>query len=176
VRLHYWRLPARLTVFEQYLVHEDDHVIVTFAEQAIVPRDIVVNEHIILEPGAPVIWFTFPGARHDIGRFHLRDDRFTGLYANLITPVQFKSRLEWETTDLFLDVWLGADGSSPILLDEDELESALSEGIIDTATAGDTRSEAQRLVGEWQLHSWPPTVVEEWSLARVRQKLSQISG
>ena len=172
MRLNYRRLPARLTVFEQYLVHEDDAVMVTFAEHTDIPRDLVVDGNTILEPGAPVIWFTFPGAHYDIGRFHLRDDRFTGLYANIITPVQFTSRLEWETTDLFLDIWLAANGAAPVLLDEDELATATSEGVIDTVGAQDSRGEANRLLEAWRLRSWPPRVVYEWDLARARESLS----
>ena len=172
MRLNYRRLPARLTVFEQYLVYEDDAVLVTFAEHTDIPRDVVVDGKTILEPGAPVIWFTFPGEHYDIGRFHLRDDRFTGLYANIITPVQFTSRLEWETTDLFLDVWLAANGAAPVLLDEDELATATSEGVIDMVAAQDIRAEAQRLLDAWQLRLWPSPVVHEWDLARVRERRS----
>ena len=172
MRLNYRRLPARLTVFEQYLIHEDDSVRVTFAEHTDIPRDITVNGNTILEPGAPVVWFTFPGAHYDIGRFHLCDQRFTGLYANLITPVQFTSRLEWETTDLFLDVWLAADGAAPVLLDDDELEAAITEDVMDAATAGDVRNEARRLLEAWRLNSWPPPVVHDWDLERVRRRLA----
>jgi predicted RNA-binding protein associated with RNAse of E/G family len=50
---------------------------------------------------------------------------FTGYYANILTPVRFHSPLDWETTDLFLDVWLDADGSAT-LLDEDELDAGRS--------------------------------------------------
>ena len=101
----------------------------------------------------------------------MRDDRFTGFYANVITPVQFVSRFEWETTDLFLDLWLPADSDTPILLDEDELAAALKAGIVDEATAESARSEAQRLLDEFRLGVWPPAFVHEWSLPRARRQL-----
>ena len=53
-----------------------------------VTRPTVVNGRAVLEPGAPVVWFTFPGRHHDIGRFHTADGTFTGCYANILTPVQ----------------------------------------------------------------------------------------
>ena len=48
----------------------------------------VVAGRTILEPGAPVVWFTFPGRAHDIGRFHAAGGTFTGYYANVLTPVE----------------------------------------------------------------------------------------
>ncbi len=164
MRIHYHRLPDRLTVFEQLLVHEDAHVLITFSEQAKIPHDVVVNGAVVLEVGAPVVWFTFPGASYDIGRFHLRDGRFTGLYTNLITPVQCQSRLEWYMTDLYLDLWLAADGSAPALLDEDELEEAFAAGWIDHDRAEGVRTEAYRLIRAWERESWPPAITNEWTL------------
>src|SRR5690625_7056866 len=66
----------------------------------------MAGDEVILEAGAPAIWFTFPGLWHDIGRFYLLDDTFTGYYTNIMTPVEFHDPLRWSTTDLFLDHWL----------------------------------------------------------------------
>ncbi len=53
-----------------------------------VSRPTVVAGRTVLEPGSPVVWFTFPGRHHDIGRFHTPDGRFTGYYANILTTVE----------------------------------------------------------------------------------------
>ncbi|MEX2281437.1 MAG: DUF402 domain-containing protein [Gemmatimonadota bacterium] len=171
VRIHYRRPPERLTIFEQLLVHDGEHVIVTLSEKTNISTDVLVNGEAVLEAGAPVVWFTFPGAAHDLGRFHRRDGRFTGLYANVITPVEFESRLEWRTTDLFLDIWLPADGSVPVLLDEDELEAALANRWIDVETAQTARNEADRLISRWRDGSWPLPLVHEWTLEQARAAL-----
>src|SRR5690606_31683099 len=119
-------------------------VTVTFLEEARLDKPIAIGGATVLEPGAPIVWFTFPGVWHDIGRFHRRDGTFTGFYANVLTPVEMHDAGKWSTTDLFLDVWLRPDGSVEVL-DEYELEEALGEGWIDAATAVEARREAERV-------------------------------
>jgi predicted RNA-binding protein associated with RNAse of E/G family len=142
----------------------------------------VVDEAIVLEVGAPVVWFTFPGKSHDIGRFHLRDGSFTGLYANIVTPVDFENcsstgidtkstgqnRLEWRTTDLYLDLWLGPAGEVPVLLDEAELSAAVAARHIGEESAATARREAVSLLTAWHEGTWPPPIVNEWTLERAR--------
>ncbi|HSJ10606.1 MAG TPA: DUF402 domain-containing protein, partial [Longimicrobiales bacterium] len=145
VVIHYTRLPARTTIFRQRFVHRTHDCTVTLMEHTELARPVRADGRVILEPGAPVVWFTFDGAWHDIGRFHTADGRFTGFYANILTPVESIGEREWRTTDLCLDVWLDADGSV-LLLDEDELAEAESRGDVDSATAGAARGEADRLI------------------------------
>jgi predicted RNA-binding protein associated with RNAse of E/G family len=147
----------------------------------------------ILEPGAPVIWFTFPGAWHDIGRFHTGDGRFTGYYANILTPVERTgmpgppptsagsgpspdamgvgasgSGIEaWHTTDLCLDVFVDPGGGVHVL-DRDELEIASARGWIDSVTVRTAEAEAARLTAEARAGRWPPPVVDAWPLDRAR--------
>jgi predicted RNA-binding protein associated with RNAse of E/G family len=109
-----------------------------------------------------------PGARHDIGRFHRADGTFTGLYANLLTPVEGLEGADWTTTDLFLDVWLPANGSGARVLDEDELDDAVSRGWLDAATAAEATAEAVRLLADARAGAWPPDWAYEWTLARAR--------
>src|SRR5690606_29230280 len=111
-----------------------------------------VNGQVILEPGSPVVWFTFPRAWHDIGRFHRADGEFTGYYANILTPVVLEPG-RWETTDLFLDVWVGRDGTTTIL-DEAEFDDAVAAGSIDEATAARARSEADELARRARAGDW----------------------
>lgn len=167
VEIHYRRPPDRLSVFRQRLVHEGDGCVVTLMEATPLAAPSRAGDRIILEPGAPVVWFTFPGAWHDIGRFHTADGRFTGYYANLLTPVRFLAPHVWETTDLFLDVWLDADGTA-LLLDEDELDAALATGWLDAGTAAAARAEADRLLAAARSGTWPPTVARDWTLERAR--------
>jgi predicted RNA-binding protein associated with RNAse of E/G family len=139
-------------------------------ERTPLPAPVRVGDRVILDVDAPVLWFTFDHAWHDIGRFHTAAGAFTGYYANILTPVRFRSPLEWDTTDLFLDVWLDADGTAA-LLDEDELEDALDRGWITPDTAARARTEARRLLHGAESGAWPPVVVNEWPLARARSVL-----
>jgi predicted RNA-binding protein associated with RNAse of E/G family len=170
VELHYTRPPGSITVFRQHLVHRTEECIVTLLEHADVRADVTVRGTVALERGAPVVWFTFPDTWHDIGRFHTRTHRFTGFYANVLTPVKFVTPLHWETTDLFLDVWLDDRGVE--LLDEDELKRALFGGSIDPADAARARAEAAILLEAAAAGTWPPSVCREWTLERARSALA----
>jgi len=167
VDIHYHRPPDRRTVFHQRLVHRTPDVLVTLMEETPLDRPVRVGGATVLEAGASVVWFTFPGAWHDIGRFHTRDGRFTGWYANVLTPVRFLDDTTWETTDLFLDVFLEPAGAVH-LLDADELAEAEARGDVTAAQAAAAREEADRLVGLARSDAWPPPVVDRWPLERAR--------
>lgn len=167
VVIHYHRPPDRYERFEQHLVHRTDDCVVTLLDAASVKRTITIDGVNALEPGASIVWFTFRGLWHDIGRFHTLDDRFTGVYANVLTPIDGFDSDEWRTTDLFLDVWQPAHGS-PQILDQDELRDALRGGNIDAATARRAEAEAVSLVDSARQGTWPPPIVAEWTLERAR--------
>ena len=167
VHIHYRRPPDRYDVFVQRLIHQDPEVVVTFLDRTPLSRPSVVDGRVILEDGSPVVWFTFPGVWHDIGRFHRADGTFTGFYANILTPVRFLDDDAWETTDLYLDVWL-EPGRDPVILDEDEFSEAIARGWIDDATAAAARAEAARLLELAAGNAWPPPPVEYWTLERAR--------
>lgn len=175
VEIHYLRPPTRRSVFRQLLVHQEADCVITLMERTPLVRPVRAAGAVVLEPDAPAVWFTFADAWHDIGRFHTADGGFTGYYANLITPVQFRSPLVWQTTDLFLDVWLGADGSL-VLLDEAELDAAVAGGWVDTATAAAARAEADRLMAAASAGTWPTVDVREWTLERARDRLDRSRG
>jgi predicted RNA-binding protein associated with RNAse of E/G family len=147
---------------------------VSLQDSTPIAKPLTVSGKPILEPGAPVVWFTFPDRWHDIGRFHRRDGEFTGFYANVLTPVDLHSRTspiespaQWRTTDLFLDVWMEAEGS-PVVLDEDEWAHACRLGHITASVAARARAEADTLLADALQGRWPPPVVQEWTLEKAR--------
>ena len=160
-----------MQVFEQTLVADEGAHIVTLLSAAALPKPVRVDDQVVLEPGSPVVWFTYPGRRYDAGRFHLADGTFTGVYSNLLTPVEMNGS-EWETTDLCLDVWAGADGTVEIL-DEDEFAEAVQRGWIDSPTAEATRMQAEMLAADARQGTWPPAHIHHWTLERVRNTLEQ---
>jgi predicted RNA-binding protein associated with RNAse of E/G family len=160
-----------MQVLKQEVVADAGTYIVTFLPAAAIPKPVQVGEQIVLEPGSPVVWFTYPDRSYDAGRFHRTDGTFTGVYANLLTPVQMQGDT-WHTTDLCLDVWAGADGSVKIL-DEDELAEAVEQGWIDTPTAEAARVQADALAAEARHGTWPPQHIRDWTLERVLNLLAQ---
>lgn len=171
VRIHYRRIPDREQIFEQRVVEvEPDGTVVTLAEAAPLHDPVRAGETVILEPGAPAVWFTFPGVWHDIGRFHLADGTFTGCYANILTPPTMQPGV-WDTTDLFLDVWLPVDGA-PVLMDEEEFEEARARGLLDAVTARRALAEAHRLLKAAEDGTWPPAAVSRWTLEAARTRLA----
>ena len=171
VAIHYRRLPDRMQVFRQEVLEDADGCVATYLPAAELPKPVRAGGAIVLEPGAPVIWFTYAGRWHDVGRFHLADGTFTGFYANVLTPVTMDGA-RWETTDLCLDVWLSADGELRIL-DEDELAAAEGAGWIDAATAARARGEAAALAAAARAGTWPGPEVHAWTLDRARETLSR---
>lgn len=166
VRIHYQRLPDNEQIFDQRVVLVRSDVIVTVTDPMPLARPMrTADGRVMLERGSRAVWFTFPGAWHDIGRFHRADGTFTGYYANILTPPRIDGNV-WHTTDLFLDVWL-PDGGEPALLDEDELDEALEDAHIDRDTANRARAEARALLQKAQAGAWPPQVVREWTLERI---------
>jgi predicted RNA-binding protein associated with RNAse of E/G family len=168
VVVRYRRPPDREDRFEQVLVHRADDGIVTLLESARLQTPMIIDGVTVLEPAASIVWFTFPGAWHDVGRFHTRDGAFTGVYANVLTPVDGLAGSEWTTTDLFLDLWMPRD-DAPRILDEDELEAAIEAGALDEATAQRARAEAAALLRAARSGQWPPAIVRHWTLEQARR-------
>ncbi len=173
MRIHYVRPPDREQLLVQRLVYEDAQVLISLLESAAIARPITIGGKLAVEPGAPLLWFTFPGQWFDVGRFHRLDGTCTGLYADIVEPVQRLGPHEWRAVDLFLDLWLDARGGAPVLLDEDELEEALARGWIGAETAAAARREAERLLDLAARGTWPPGIVQEWTLERALRALTE---
>lgn len=175
VVIRYRRPPDRVQTFRQRVVEDAGEYVVTLLAAAELPEPVRAGGRVVLEPGAPVVWFTYRGeVWHDVGRFHRADGTFTGLYANVLTPVRMEEGA-WETTDLFLDLWMGADGRVEVL-DRDELAEAFAAGWVDTATAARAEEEAERLHAAALAGAWPPEHVRAWTLERARAAAARAAG
>jgi predicted RNA-binding protein associated with RNAse of E/G family len=166
VHIHYLRPPGRLEVFVQHLLLDAENVKITYARDIHFDPPLVVEGKVVLETGSDVVWFTFPDAWHDIGRFHRADGSFTGTYANILTPPRFNPDRTWETTDLFLDLWIPAGDRGVRVLDAEQFEEAIAQEWLDPDTAERARREVDRLVSLAGLGEWPPEVVGEWDRGR----------
>lgn len=162
VHIHYLRPPDRREVFSQFLVLDTPEVKVTLARGVPVDPPIRILDQVALEKGSDAVWFTFPGKWHDIGRFHRADGTFTGIYANILTPVEISQPRIWHTTDLFLDLWIRPGGSLTVL-DEDQLDEALEAGWVGSEMADRARREVADLRQAHERGEWPPPLVAEWT-------------
>lgn len=147
---------------------------VTLARDVRFDSPVTVDGGVILASGSDAVWFTFPDRWHDIGRFHLPDDTFTGIYANILTPPVLGNRTVWTTTDLFLDVWIPAGGELSVL-DRDQLEDAEERGWVDAEEARRARQEVEVIRAAHADGAWPPPVVDAWTLERAREA-SRVGG
>ncbi len=167
VDIHYLRPPDKEKIFTQRLVWSDPTVRITLSTAVTFDPPITIDDSVVLETGSAALWFTFPGAWHDIGLFHRANGTYTGLYANILTPCVFETEHLWRTTNLFLDIWIGTDERLQ-LLDEDELVEAEEQGWVTAEVADRARAEARTLIKQAEAGAWPPPVVSECSLARAQ--------
>lgn len=165
MEIHYLRPPDRLQLFRQRMIHDGPEVKITLARGLDFDPPLEIDGEVALESGSDALWFTFPGQWHDIGHFHRADGRYTGTYANILTPPEIHPDGRWYTTDLFLDLWIDPEGELH-LLDEDQFEAAISEGWIDTAQAEGARTEVARLTSGHASGTWPPKEVWAWDRDR----------
>jgi predicted RNA-binding protein associated with RNAse of E/G family len=162
VTLEYLRPGKSTVVYRERLIidRSDVKVLLTDPDAS---RDIRVDGALILQAGAPILWFVFPGAWHDIGRFHLADGSFTGWYTNLCTPILMKGS-RWSATDLFLDHWLPPSGDGR-WLDEEEFSAAVASGVLTTELTDAARAERDRVKSLIASSAWPPAIVRQMNLA-----------
>lgn len=156
-------------VFRQRLVLDRPDMKVLLNER-FQGESVKVGEKVILETGAPIVWFVFPGKWYDIGRFHLADQTFTGWYTNLATPVEMQGD-DWSAGDLFLDLWQPAHGD-PLWLDEEEFERAARGGLLDSSTVRRAMNERSLLELELRIGRWPPRVARDIDLQQVYRLLA----
>ena len=170
IHLHYHRPPDQKQIYQQYLIAEEAGAHVTLSIDLTIETPARIQNQTVLETGSKIIWFTFPNTWHDIGLFHRPDGTFTGIYANIITPIKQLSPFVWETTDLFLDVWINSK-KEIFVLDEDEFTQAKSNKWISSTTASNAISESKFLTDGYLDGTWPPPFIFEWNLARALQLL-----
>jgi len=159
ITLTYKRLPDRINYFQQQLLYEDEHVIVT--SQRVKPSSpIVLNGETVLGDNFTAVWFVFTGLWYDIGKIYNLNNEWTGYYCDIMKPVK-RSPDQFEIVDLFLDLWVTPNGNYEIQ-DEDEFETALEKGIIAPELAEKARNALDDLIGEVVSGKFPPEFVKNF--------------
>jgi predicted RNA-binding protein associated with RNAse of E/G family len=160
---HLIRLPDRSYTFEAELLHADAEWLAV--RSRVTPsRPLAIDSVEVLADGYEVEWFLFKGRPWDVGRVYRPDGTFTGFYADILEPVRWEgddpTSLE-PLVDLFLDLWVGADGRIAVL-DEDELAEALTTGSLTRAQASDARSVLAELEADARAGRFPPPLVRDY--------------
>lgn len=170
IRYHYNRPGRSITVYDEWLLIDrpDAKVLLLEAHQG---KPFVVDGRTVLERGAPILWFVFPGSWYDVGRFHLGDGTFTGWYTNITTPPDVTAPADWSCTDLFLDLWTPPNGPS-VWLDEAELSDAVASGVLDAARARNVDEARGAIERANQTTRWPPAIAREVDLVAARAILT----
>ena len=165
IHYNYTRPGKESGVYDHWLVVDDpDLKVMLMTDYHGVP--LVIDGQVVAEPGAAMLWFVFPGAWYDIGRFHLADDSFTGWYTNLCSPVTMHGD-SWDSTDLFLDHWMTPEGHQS-WQDEDELARAIGAGLLEAETQARIRQERRFIQSNIDVGAWPPPVALEMDLGDAR--------
>ena len=167
IQFEYHRPGKPTTVYEELLVLDNPETKVLL--QNYTGNDVEVTGSTTLQQGAPIVWFIFDGAWHDIGSFHLKDGTHTGYYTNISKPVVIGGE-RWIGNDLFLDLWQPIKGKST-WLDEDEFETAVKTGLIDEATRKRILNEKTLIDLQVSQGSWPPPIVRDIDLGQARALL-----
>ena len=131
-------------------------------------KELVLGGQTVLERGASIVWFVFPGCWYDVGRLHLVDGTFTGWYTNLCTPLKVDGD-DWSLTDLFLDFWVPAAGAG-VWLDRDEFDAARADAILEPAASEQTLAEHDCIAALAGHGEWPPPICREIDLAWVMRQ------
>jgi len=161
-----YRRPGKpAAIYHEWLVLERPDVKVLLLDPYEGTR-VLLGDAVIQDTGAPIVWYVFPDRWYDVGRFHLGDGTVTGWYTNLCLPPVLEGD-RWIGNDLFLDLWQPVSGDAQ-WLDEDELEQAMRDRLIDRGTR--RRIDNERAMIELQLGdgAWPPPIARDIDLTQAR--------
>jgi predicted RNA-binding protein associated with RNAse of E/G family len=168
VRVEFTRPGKGTSSFEELLIVDEVECKVLLLERH--DQHATANGETILEPASPIIWFVFPGAWYEVGRFHTPAHIFTGWYTNICTPFEMHGA-EWRTTDLFLDLWQPLGGVARFL-DEEDLAKAMHIGLVDQRTERMIERTRAELWEAVRRGTWPPEVTREIDLPYVTARRS----
>lgn len=167
VSIAYRRPPRAPVLFPGILRNITAHSL-TIQSQLSVAKPRQVAGHIIAATGYWAIWFIFKDKWFDVGKFYDTSKNWLGYYCDIIKPVKRMMSGSKTTilTDLFLDIWITSDGSVHVL-DQDELENAIQQGLVSKRLAAKAHSQVELLLRRIKRHDFPPTEVKEATLLEV---------
>lgn len=169
IQFEYSRPGKSVGVYDHQLVLDEPELKIMLME-GYDGEPIRINDETVVEPGASLLWYVFPGAWHDVGRFHLADDTLTGWYTNFCTPIAMEGD-RWSSTDLFLDHWMTPEGRHS-WLDEEELAGAIASGLVSAEWQNALMQERAVVQSNLEVGAWPPPIALDFGLEEARALLA----
>jgi hypothetical protein len=159
IRVNYRRLTRGTTIFVEGFISDDGQRLTTYS---VVPETHRVNlaegfwRQNLLPPGkllGAVGKYYFYTEYFDVLACYGLDGELAGYYCDIATPLQ-KVGADYFITDLFLDLWL-APGQPPRVLDVDEFEAGIAQGLMPEDDIVHARETLARLQDEVQAGIFP---------------------
>ena len=163
IHLIYKRVPDRILEREDELIADLGDIIVAKSKFEGMLTPLFVNGVKVIDNGYTMIYFAFIGEKYDILKVYDREANFKGLYIDVLAYTKREGD-NLEMLDLFLDIFIFPNGEA-FLLDEEELEMALSYGLIDKETFDFAYSKAEEIIKKFRESAFPPDVVWKYSLS-----------
>lgn len=167
--LSYLRLPNKITRFPVVVLYENSEYVV-FINLLNPSKPLIINESILLDKNHFGIWFCPTKNFYDFGAIYNREKHFKGYYCDMCTPIR-KVSLGYEMIDFFLDLWIFPDGRYYIL-DQDEFNDAIEQGLMDQKQIFEVKAELTRLVDNVKSKRFPSLKVK--NLLRLPKNIDKI--
>jgi len=156
----YRRIPDKLSRIRQLLLWEGSDGIVSLG--MLKPsRPITYGGRVLVDEGYMGIWFVEEALWHDVATIYDRQGSLVGYYSDIITPIK-RFTGGYETTDLFLDLWVHPDRSY-IVLDRNEFNEALRTGTLQASLAEKAQSELRSLIQLVETGRYPPGILRRFT-------------
>jgi len=162
IHLIYKRVPDRILEREDELIADLGDIIVAKSKFEGMLTPLFVNGVKVIDNGYTMIYFAFIGEKYDILKVYDREGNFKGLYIDVLAYTKREGD-NLEMLDLFLDIFIFPNGEA-FLLDEEELEMALSYGLIDKETFDFAYRVAREILEKLKRKEFPPKIVWEYGL------------
>ncbi len=156
IHLIYRRIPNEVIERDDVLIEDLGDTVIAKTKFRGMKRPLIVDGEEVIKNGYTMLYFAFIGKNYDILKIY--DGReFKGIYVDVLKYTRRYGNTI-EMLDLFLDIFISPSGKWYIL-DEDELQKALDEGLIDTDTYNFAYREAREIIENIKLGKFPPEIV-----------------
>lgn len=159
LHLRYVRLPNQVSDIYDELIYRSEKVVAS-KSQITSAHSVVFDGEVVLAYGFQIVYFELIGKWFTVGRIRNLEGRHTGYYCDIVTPPKPLEDGGVELTDLFLDLWVSRDLRNKVL-DEEELENALSKGWITEQLYEKAKTELKKLINIVKKGKFPPYHVKQ---------------
>jgi len=154
LHLRYIRLSDQVLELYDDLVYRSERIIVGKSQIASA-HSVTFDGEVVLASGFEIVYFDFIGKWFSVDKIRNMQGKHTGYYCDIVTPPRLLEDGGVELTDLFLDLWVSPDLRFKVL-DEEELENALSQGWITKQLYGKAEKELKKLINVVKQGKFPP--------------------